>query len=84
MHKAMHKFFKKLIPNANQRSCVLMDIAIFLAKGRGQIYSRNLGVIEIVAAAEGAAVMMYKPGTNLAHRVLESTSYVYKTILVGY
>ena len=58
MHKAMHKFFKKLIPNANQRSCVLMDIAIFLAKGRGQIYSRNLEVLEMVAAAEAAAVMM--------------------------
>ncbi len=24
MHKAMHKFFKKTIPNANQRSCVLI------------------------------------------------------------
>ncbi len=58
MHKAMHKFFKKLIPNANQRNCVLMNIAIFLAKGRGQIYSRNLGVIEMVAAAEEAAVMI--------------------------
>ncbi len=44
--------------NANQRSCVLMDIAIFLAKRRGQIYSRNLGVIEMVAGAEEAAVMM--------------------------
>jgi hypothetical protein len=37
-----------------------MNIAIFLAKGRGQIYSRNLGVIEMVAAAEEAAVMMCK------------------------
>ena len=58
MHKAMHKSFKKFIPNAYQRSCVLMDIAIFLAKGRGQIYSRNIGVIEMVAAAEEAVVIM--------------------------
>ncbi len=36
-----------------------MDIAIVLAKGRrGQIYSRDLGVIDMVAAAEEAAVMM--------------------------
>ena len=57
MHKVMYKFVKKLIPDAAQRSCVLMDIAIFLARGRGQIYSRDLGVMEMVAAAEEAVVM---------------------------
>ena len=51
--RSMHKE-----ANAAQRSCVLMHFAIFLARGRGQIYSRNLGVIEMVAAAEAAAVMM--------------------------
>ncbi len=35
-----------------------MDFAIFLARGRAQIYSRDLGVIEMVAAAEEAVVTM--------------------------
>jgi hypothetical protein len=52
MYKAMKKFF----PDGNQRRWVLMDIAIFLARGRGQVYARDLGILEMAAAAEDADV----------------------------
>jgi hypothetical protein len=52
MHKTMYKAMKKFFPDGNQRRWVLMDIAIFLARGRGQVYARDLGILEMAAAAE--------------------------------
>ena len=49
MHTKMYKCIKKLIPDSNQRRWFLADIAIILARGRGQLYAYyKLGV-----AAEG-------------------------------
>ena len=57
MHKVMYKVLKKFFPDGDQRRWVLMDIAIFLARGRGQVYARDLCVLEMAAAAqEGADV----------------------------
>lgn len=56
MHKTMYKAMKKFFPDGNQRRWVLMDIAIFLARGRGQVYARDLGILEMAAAAEDADV----------------------------
>jgi len=49
-------FFCVYIPVYDQRRWVLMDIAIFLARGRGQVYARDLGILEMAAAAEDADV----------------------------
>ena len=54
MHKTMYKAIKKFFPDGTQRRWVLRDIAIFLARGRGQVYARNLGIVEMAAAAEDA------------------------------
>jgi len=51
MHKVMYKALKKFFPDGTQRRWVLLDIAIFLARGRGSVYARDLGIMELAAAA---------------------------------
>ena len=53
MHKVMYKALKKFFPDGNQRRWVLMDIVIFLARGRGSVYARDLGILEVARAAAG-------------------------------
>ena len=54
LHKVMYKVFKKWFPDSNQRRGLLLDIAVFMARGRGQLYARDLGIIELAAAAGDA------------------------------
>ena len=42
LHKTTYKFFKKLIPDSDQRRWLLTDIAIILARARAQIYACNI------------------------------------------
>ena len=51
MHKVMYKALKKFFPDSIQRRWVLLDIAIFLARGRGSVYARDLGIMEVAGAA---------------------------------
>ena len=51
MHKVMYKALKKIFPDSIQRRWVLLDIAIFLARGRGSVYARDLGIMEVAGAA---------------------------------
>jgi hypothetical protein len=46
MHKTMFKALKKIIPDGNQRRWLLLDIAISLVRGRAQVYSRDLGIVQ--------------------------------------
>ena len=39
MHAKFYKFLKKVTPDSDHRRRLLLDIAVFLARGRGQIYS---------------------------------------------
>ena len=36
----VYKFVKKVLPAGDQRRWLLLDMAVFLARGRGQMYSR--------------------------------------------
>mgnify|MGYP007032618505 CR=1 FL=1 len=54
MHRIIFKAIKKLFPDGNQRRWLLLDIAIFLARGRAQVYARDLGIVDVVAAAVDA------------------------------
>ena len=51
MHKIMYKIVKKTFPDSNQRSWLLLDIAVCLLRARAQIYARELHVLEESAAA---------------------------------
>jgi len=51
MHKIMYKIVKKTFPDSNQRSWLLLDIAVCLLRARAQIYARELHILEESAAA---------------------------------
>ena len=44
MHKIMYKAIKKIFPEESQRRGLLSDFAIVLARGRAQIYCRELDI----------------------------------------
>ncbi len=39
VHSKFYKFLKKVFPDGDQRRWLLLDMAVVLARGRGQIYS---------------------------------------------
>ena len=39
LHSKFYKFLKKVFPDGDQRRWLQLDMAVVLARGRGQIYS---------------------------------------------
>jgi hypothetical protein len=46
----MYNIVKKTFPDSNQRSWLLLDIAVCLLRAHAQIYARELHILESAAA----------------------------------